>query len=61
MNEPKWKPGDTVQLKSGGPVMTIRRVGDNGQVVCNWFVGQKIQEADFYPEQLVEVTLLSGF
>lgn len=30
------KPGDTVQLKSGGPVMTIENVTD-GVAMCSWF------------------------
>ena len=32
----EFKVGDTVELKSGGLVMTISSVG-NKEVVCNWF------------------------
>ena len=37
-----FKEGDTVQLKSGGPIMTIGRLENNGQdAVCGWFEGKK--------------------
>lgn len=29
--------GDTVILKSGGPVMTVTYVGREGKVDCTWF------------------------
>lgn len=35
------KDGDTVQLKSGGPVMTIMWI-EGGQAYCQWFDGKKI-------------------
>jgi uncharacterized protein YodC (DUF2158 family) len=36
------KPGEIVQLKSGGPKMTVSRLEDNGtNAVCGWFVGNK--------------------
>jgi uncharacterized protein YodC (DUF2158 family) len=35
-----FKPGDTVRLKSGGPVMTVMAEwnADEGTVKCQWFV-----------------------
>jgi uncharacterized protein YodC (DUF2158 family) len=54
----QFTPGDTVQLKSGGPPMTIERVGkDEGSqedvVFCTWFeeVGkrQQLQREKFNP------------
>lgn len=33
----KFKAGDVVELNSGGPVMTILEVKNNGWVVCEWF------------------------
>jgi uncharacterized protein YodC (DUF2158 family) len=40
----EFKIGDTVRLKSGGPLMTIAGVGDSPQVInhsdywlCTWF------------------------
>jgi uncharacterized protein YodC (DUF2158 family) len=43
-------PGDTVQLKSGGPVMTIARLEEmNGGTlaVCDWFVGNEQKRGSF--------------
>ena len=38
MNQQEFKIGDVVQLKSGGPTMTVANVsGDSGTVVCHWF------------------------
>lgn len=31
-----FKPGDIVELKSGGPDMTISSI-ENGSVFCQWF------------------------
>ena len=31
------KIGDVVQLKSGGPTMTIEDIDDSGNVRCKWF------------------------
>jgi uncharacterized protein YodC (DUF2158 family) len=39
------KAGDTVRLKSGGPKMTVKQVGEaaNGLMMawCDWFDGMK--------------------
>ena len=52
------KRGDVVQLRSGGPRMVIREIGDDlgshDKIYCNWFnldLG-KCHEATFYEEQL---------
>jgi uncharacterized protein YodC (DUF2158 family) len=45
-----FKPGDTVQLKSGGPTMTIGRLEDmNNELhaVCTWFAGTKREVGTF--------------
>jgi uncharacterized protein YodC (DUF2158 family) len=39
--------GDVVQLKSGGPPMTIVDYSE-GNVKCKWFDGSKVQE-DWFP------------
>lgn len=51
--EHELKPGDVVQLKSGGPQMTIEDIGQFGigsthdQVKCVWFEGKKRIEGFF--------------
>jgi uncharacterized protein YodC (DUF2158 family) len=46
-----FKAGDVVQLKSGGPLMTIKEVGEfagyNQGVRCVWFAGSKMQTGIF--------------
>jgi uncharacterized protein YodC (DUF2158 family) len=53
MNE-EWKVGDTVQLKSGGPVMTITSIGESGMMgsgpihaYCTWFDGKNVKNGEF--------------
>jgi uncharacterized protein YodC (DUF2158 family) len=41
-----FKPGDTVRLNSGGPVMTVTAV-EGDWVVCDWFDGSKKCEHKF--------------
>lgn len=53
----QFKAGDVVQLKSGGPKMTVKQVGNSGMtgrltVWCNWFEGTKLMSGDFAPETL---------
>ncbi|TGV05219.1 DUF2158 domain-containing protein [Alcaligenaceae bacterium 429] len=39
MTEVKWNIGDVVQLRSGGPRMTVTQLGlTHGRVECSWFV-----------------------
>jgi len=49
----QFKPGDIVQLKSGGPSMTIS-VGTDiyGNCRCVWFKGATREEASFKEEVL---------
>jgi len=42
----EFKAGDVVQLKSGGPKMTVQHTG-NGNAVCVWFEGNKKVEGSF--------------
>src|SRR5690349_12253597 len=49
------KVGDTVQLKSGGPDMTVTRIGTAGgepMVWCAWFEGTKDAYGLFPPDAL---------
>ena len=44
MAEPAIKPGSVVQLKSGGPTMTVNWVGDSLGTLsayCDWFIQDK--------------------
>ena len=36
-----FKKGDVVQLKSGGPLMTISNYTQNDKVFCQWFNGKE--------------------
>ena len=44
---PQLKIGDVVQLKSGGPVMTVDSEGADGHLVCQWFEGSDVKKATF--------------
>lgn len=53
-----FKIGDTVQLKSGSPLMTVTSVSDNPMVgtpgcTCMWFVDGK-PEHFFFPFDALE-------
>jgi uncharacterized protein YodC (DUF2158 family) len=47
----EFKPGGVVQLKSGGPPMTVMMNPDGSHLVCGWFDdGQQLQRASFPPD-----------
>ncbi len=48
--------GDTVRLKSGGPVMTVSAHMTGAGFACQWFVGGELKDGLFQPESLVKVT-----
>ena len=51
----EFKVGDRVQLKSGGPTMTVRFAGDEygtKVVYCAWFDGNEEQKGKFPPGTL---------
>lgn len=52
MNE--FKKGMIVQLKSGGPKMTVVRIDASieSSIVCEWFSGSKCEGGAFIPESL---------
>ena len=50
------KLGDTVQLKSGGPIMTLgKETGSRGTYSCAWFDGATLRHGSFPIEQLKKV------
>lgn len=52
--EMKFKSGDIVKLKSGGPDMTVQRYDKlNSGYRCQWFAGKKL-ESGVFPENSVE-------
>ena len=49
----KFKEGDIVQLKSGGPPMTVCEVFGDGDHECKWFSGKKLERGNFPEEALI--------
>lgn len=54
----RFKTGDIVQLKSGGPKMTVENYEAlNGRMVeCQWFAGSKLSSGYFEEDSLKPVT-----
>lgn len=52
-----FKTGDIVQLKSGGPEMTVKKVDSmsNPPIHCHWFEGKKLEIGFFEPDELVKI------
>jgi uncharacterized protein YodC (DUF2158 family) len=53
------QPGDTVQLKSGGEVMTIESIDEYG-ANCVWFENKKVQRHTFDPVVLNKFKMSVG-
>lgn len=65
MSEPKFKSGDLVRLKSGGPTMTVVKYDkfghDDGQSYkCRWFDGKNQLAEDTFSEQELQIAKTSG-
>lgn len=54
----KFKPGATVRLKSGGPLMTVHGYSGiapgvpTSTVICKWFDGNKPMTENFHEDSL---------
>ncbi|HKT27884.1 YodC family protein [Dyella sp.] len=49
-----FKPGDVVQLKSGGPVMTIKFIDEDEEAFCEWFdKKEELKAGRFTVHQLI--------
>ena len=46
------KVGDTVRLKSGGPLMTVSVLLENARTVCNWFDNNELKTATFSDDSI---------
>ena len=49
-----FKNGDEVQLKSGGPIMTIQYIDSEIETIsCSWFDGKReLKNGSFHPDSL---------
>ena len=54
MEQEDFKPGDVVELKSGGVPMTTQHkpISDHDEWICVWFDGATRQEGRFQSESL---------
>ena len=56
----RFKVGDTVQLKSGGPIMTVDEEHDDDSVTCQWFLKQEVKMGVFKQAALQRYTAPQG-
>jgi len=47
----KFKTGDIVKLKSGGPQMTVKEYLEN-EVNCQWFDESKVRDEKFFEDSI---------
>ena len=52
--------GDVVQLRSGGPKMTVHGLVSDGDVVCQWFESYALHEESFPRNTLQKVELVKA-
>ncbi len=53
----KFNQGEIVQLKSGGPKMTVQSIDEKyNSIHCQWFAGSKLNDGHFTEESLIKVT-----
>lgn len=44
----QFNPGDTVRLKSGGPLMTVASIQRDGDIWCEWFDDKQAPQSRGY-------------
>ena len=49
----QFSAGDVVQMKSGGPKMTVEEIEVSGDVVCTWFDDKKVRKTDVFKEAIL--------
>lgn len=49
-----FKIGDVVQLKSGGPAMTVSETNDAGMVLCTWFNSQNELQKQAFTQEILK-------
>lgn len=49
-----FKIGDVVQLKSGGPTMTVSETNDAGMAVCTWFDSEHELKEHAFNQEILE-------
>jgi uncharacterized protein YodC (DUF2158 family) len=52
MAQSEIKKGDTVMLKSGGPVMTVQWIDEYGGAMCSWFDGNTPHHGKYSSDSL---------
>ena len=54
------KIGDVVKLKSGGHVMTVNNIEKNGEIYCQWFMGDKLNKLEngYFPPDSLEKQII---
>lgn len=50
----KFKIGDVVALKSGGPEMTAENIDEQGNVTCTWFDKDYNLKTGTFKEEMLE-------
>ena len=50
----KFKRGDTVILKSGGPMMTVEHCEYEDEIKCTWFDDKHKRQSEAFHEDLLE-------
>jgi len=53
----EFKSGDIIQLKSGGPKMTVQKTPATAtaELECQWFAGGKLEHGYFHRETIIKI------